>query len=58
MSSSDEDTKHDKPPADADPGEPGAEGGRGGSFDTPPGLPDSDDDSALGDTDQHSGANA
>jgi hypothetical protein len=26
-----------------------------GSADTPPALPDDDDDSALGDTDQHSG---
>ena len=36
----------------------GAEGGTGGSFDTPPGLPSEDDDSALGDSDQHSDANA
>lgn len=51
---SDED-KRDKPEDKS--GEVGAEGGTGGSFDTPPGLP-SDDDSALGDSDQHSEANA
>lgn len=38
--------------------EVGAEGGTGGSFDTPPGVPSEDDDSALGDSDQHSAANA
>ena len=37
-----------------EPGEAGAEGGSGGSADTPPPLPDSDDDTPLGDTDQHS----
>ncbi len=36
----------------------GAEGGTGGSFDTPPALPSEDDDSPLGDSDQHSDANA
>ena len=36
----------------------GAEGGSGGSVDTPPGLPSENDDSALGDSDQHSSANA
>ncbi len=40
------------------PGEPGAEGGSGGAQDSPPPAPDPDDDSPLGDTDQHSGANA
>jgi hypothetical protein len=39
------------------PEEPGAEGGSGGSADVPPAVP-SDDDSALGDTDQHSDAQA
>jgi hypothetical protein len=39
------------------PDEPGAEGGSGGSADVPPAAP-SDDDSALGDTDQHSDAQA
>jgi len=36
------------------PGEPGAEGGSSGSADTPPPVPDEDDDTPLGDTDQHS----
>ena len=36
------------------PGEPGAEGGTEGSADTPPPLPSEDDDTPLGDTDQHS----
>lgn len=45
-------------PADVDPGTPGAEAGQGGSFDTPPGVPSEDDDSPLGDSDQHSSANA
>ena len=38
--------------------EMGAEGGSGCSSDTPPPLPSEDDDSALGDSDQHSSANA
>ncbi len=38
--------------------EVGAEAGTGGSFDTPPGLPSEDDESALGDSDQHSEASA
>jgi hypothetical protein len=41
-----------------EPGEPGAEGGAEGSSDTPPPLPSEDDDTALGDTDQHSDAPA
>ena len=40
------------------PGEPGAEGGSGGSKDRPPPAPEKDDDSPLGDTDQHSDADA
>jgi hypothetical protein len=36
------------------PGEPGAEGGAGSSAETPPPLPSEDDDTPLGDTDQHS----
>jgi len=40
------------------PQEPGAEGGSGGSAETPPPVPDADDDTALGDTDQHSNADA
>lgn len=56
-------SEHDEPvkpiaPADVDPGKPGAEGGEEGSVDTPPGLPAPEDDSALGDSDQHSSANA
>jgi hypothetical protein len=46
----------DKKPEDQ-PDEPGAEGGSGGSADVPPGAP-SDDDAPLGDTDQHSDADA
>jgi hypothetical protein len=39
-------------------GTPGAEGGEGSeNKDTPPAAP-ADDDSPLGDTDQHSGADA
>jgi hypothetical protein len=38
------------------PGEPGAQGGsQSPAADTPPAVP-SDDDSAVGDTDQHSAA--
>ena len=50
----------DKPRRDQpedQPDEPGAEGGSGGSADVPPAAP-SDDDSPLGDTDQHSDAQA
>jgi hypothetical protein len=52
-----------------EPGEPGAERsggersardrrGSAGSADSPPPKPDPDDDSPVGDTDQHSDANA
>ena len=51
----DDKTQQDKP--EDRPGEPGAEGGSGGSADVPPAAP-SDDDSPLGDTDQHSDAQA
>jgi len=34
--------------------EPGAEGGTSSAKDTPPPVPDEDDDSPLGDSDQHS----
>jgi hypothetical protein len=51
----DEKSRRDKP--EDKPHEPGAEGGSGGSADVPPAAP-SDDDSALGDTDQHSEAQA
>lgn len=40
------------------PGETGAEGGSGGSSDTIAGRPEEDDDSPVGDTDQHSDAGA
>jgi hypothetical protein len=41
------------------PDEPGAEGGTSSSAkDTPPPVPDEDDDSPLGDSDQHSDAAA
>jgi hypothetical protein len=36
----------------------GAEGGSSGAKDSPPPTPDKDDDSPLGDTDQHSDADA
>jgi len=39
------------------PGEPGAEGGTSEEKDTPPALPQ-EDDAPLGDTDQHSDADA
>ena len=51
----DDKPRRDKP--EDQPEEPGAEGGSGGSADVPPAAP-SDDDSALGDTDQHSDAQA
>jgi hypothetical protein len=51
----DDKQQRDKP--EDRPGEPGAEGGSGGSADVPPAAP-SDDDSPLGDTDQHSDAAA
>ena len=40
------------------PGESGAQGGTGGDADTVPAAPSDDDDSAAGDTDQHSSADA
>jgi len=45
-------------PREDAPGEPGAEGGTGGDQHTVPGAPSGDDDSAAGDTDQHSDADA
>lgn len=51
-----ENTEHDEAPEDR-PEEPGAEGGsKSSAADKLPALPDSDDDSPLGDTDQHSKA--
>ena len=46
-----------KAPED-EPDEPGAEGGTSSTQDSPPPVPDEDDDTALGDTDQHSDAGA
>ena len=51
----DEKPQHDRP--EDEPGEPGAEGGSGGGADVLPAAP-ADDDSPLGDTDQHSDADA
>ena len=52
------DTKDEKPrPKDDDENRPGAEGGESEATDTPPGVP-ADDSSPLGDTDQHSTADA
>ncbi len=39
-----------------DPDDVGAEGGDNANADTPPPLPSEDDDTPLGDTDQHSDA--
>jgi hypothetical protein len=51
----DEEAEHDE---SAEQGsDAGAEGGRSDAADKPPAAP-ADDDSALGDTDQHSGADA
>jgi hypothetical protein len=51
----DDKKRRDKLEDDRD--EPGADGGNGSAADVPPAVP-SDDDSALGDTDQHSDAQA
>ncbi len=53
----DEDDPRNTEPEDR-PGQPGAEGGSSGSADSPPPVPDEDDDTPLGDTDQHSDAGA
>jgi hypothetical protein len=45
-------------PRENAPGQPGAEGGTGGDQDTVPAAPSKDDDTAAGDTDQHSSADA
>jgi hypothetical protein len=53
-------TDEKNPQADEDPDEtnrPGAEGGTSESTDRPPAAP-ADDDAPLGDTDQHSDADA
>jgi hypothetical protein len=52
------DDKNPRPPRDEDDDDrPGAEGGRSESADRLPGAP-ADDDAPLGDTDQHSDADA
>jgi hypothetical protein len=49
-------SKQEEAPEDR-PEEPGAEGGsKSSAADTLPALPDQDDDTPLGDTDQHSKA--
>lgn len=45
-------------PLEDKPGQPGAEGGTGGDADVVPGAPSDSDDTAAGDTDQHSTADA
>jgi len=56
MSEAPKELDEQDPPED-DPGEPGAEGGsESPAADALPGAPAGDDDSALGDTDQHSSA--
>lgn len=45
-------------PREDAPGEPGAEGGSGGDQERLPGAPSESDDTAAGDTDQHSDADA
>ena len=52
-----DDDKNPHSDIDDDPNEPGAEGGESEATDALPGAP-ADDDSPLGDTDQHSTANA
>ena len=51
----DDNERRDKPQDDRD--EPRTDGVNGGAADVPPAVP-SDDDAALGDTDQHSDAQA
>jgi hypothetical protein len=50
-------TDEKNPETDDDKNRPGAEGGESESTDRPPGAP-ADDDAPLGDTDQHSEADA
>jgi hypothetical protein len=57
MSETDPREREREPAPEDQPDEPGAEGGSGGSKDTPPAAP-SKDDAPLGDTDQHSDADA
>jgi hypothetical protein len=52
-----DDEKNPHSDTEDDPNEPGAEGGESDATDEPPAAP-ADDDSPLGDTDQHSTADA
>lgn len=52
-----DDEKNPHSDTEDDPNTPGAEGGESEATDTPPGVP-AEDDSPLGDTDQHSQADA
>lgn len=52
------DDDKDREALEDQPGEPGAEGGTGGDADTLPAAPSENDDTAAGDTDQHSTADA
>jgi len=58
MTHPDKHSRDDERRDDDAPGRPGAEGGDGGSADVLPGAPARDDESPLGDTDQHSDADA
>jgi hypothetical protein len=51
------DPREREPAPEDRPDEPGAEGGTGAQKNTPPALPQ-EDDAPLGDTDQHSDADA
>jgi hypothetical protein len=57
MSESDPREREREPAPEDRPDEPGAEGGTGAEKDTPPAMPQ-EDDAPLGDTDQHSDADA
>jgi hypothetical protein len=54
---SESDPREREPAPEDNPDEPGAEGGSGGSQHSPPAAPN-EDDAPLGDTDQHSDADA
>jgi hypothetical protein len=60
MTEADDRTKPEDEPGDerSDEERSAQEGGSSGSADTPPPAPNRDDDSPLGDTDQHSDSNA
>ena len=58
MTQPEKDPRDDERRDDHAPGRPGAEGGDAGSADVLPAVPAHDDESPLGDTDQHSDADA